>query len=180
MANLSYGVSGSSYFDLCRKGQVFCAYAIVTAPVIYSTAAGTGGPILWNNTPDKTAVILGMTFGSAVVTTVAAAIGLTGNTGSVGGATTAIDTVASLLIGGPASQMTVFRTATPSTAGNFFLPLMDVHTGALTVDTENFGFIPLDGLVCVQPGAWVSIAASATASTLQAKFGLIWAEIAHI
>ena len=182
MANLSHGITGSSYFSLCREGKVQSAYAIVTAPVIYSTAAATGGPILWNNTTNLTAVILGMTFASSVVTTVACALGLTGNTGTVGlgGTSTAIDSQANLLIGGPTTAMTVYRTATPTNAGNFFLPLLQVHTGALTVDTGGVGFLPIDGLVCVNPGSWVAIAGSATASTLQAKLGLIWAEVPHI
>ena len=49
MANLSYGTGSSSYYDLARRQQVFIATANVTAPVIYTTAAGTGGPLLWNN-----------------------------------------------------------------------------------------------------------------------------------
>ena len=183
MGNLSQGVAGSSYFDRALQGQVFGAYAIVTAPVIWSTAAGTGGPLLWNNTgiADKpvNAVLLGITCAVAVVSTVAAALGITGGSGqtSAPGTATAIDSVANLRIGGNAPRCNVYRIGTPSAAGSFFLPLMGLSTGALTVDNEIVGFIPLDGMVVVPPGSWVSIAASATASTAQLKLGLIWAEI---
>ena len=183
MGDLSFGIAGSSYYDHARKGELFGAYAIVTAPVIWSTAAGTGGPLLWNNTGalDKpvNAVLLGVTCAVTVVTTVAAALGITGGSGqtSAPGTTTTIDSVANLKIGGAAPRCNVYRVGTPSAAGSFFLPLLGLSTGALTVDNEMMGFIPLDGMIVVLPGSWVSIAASATASTTVARLGLIWAEI---
>ena len=183
MGNLSQGVAGSSYFDRALQGQVFAAYANVTAPVIWTTPTGTGGPLLWNNTgiADKpvNAVLLGVTCAVTVVTTVAAALGITGGSGqtSAPGTTTTIDSVANLKIGGAAPRCNVYRIGSPSAAGKFFLPLMGLSTGALTVDNEMMGFIPLDGMVVVPPGSWVSIAASATATTAQLTLGLIWAEI---
>ena len=88
MANLSYGgAATSSYLDLARKGQIYMAQAIVTAPVISTTAAGTGGPLLWNGTGGVTAgvrnaavdaVILGIGFGATVASTVATTFGVTG------------------------------------------------------------------------------------------------------
>ena len=177
MGNLSHGLT-QSYYDYARFGRVFCARAIVTAPVIYSTAAGTGGPLLWNNTTNLNAVILAVTVGVTVVTTVAAAIGLTGGSGQTVAplATTAIDTSACLRIGEQGPLMNVYRVGTPNAAGTFFLPLFSVHTGALTVDTGQPGLYDVGGMVVVPPGSWVSVAASATASTLQANIGLIWAE----
>jgi hypothetical protein len=177
MGDLSHGLV-QSYYDYARRGAVFSARATVTAPVIYSTAAGTGGPLLWNGTNNLNAVILAVTCGVTVVTTVAAAIGLTGGSGqtSAPAATTAIDTSACLRIGENGPLMSVYRVGTPSAAGTFFLPLFSVHTGALTVDTGQPGLYDIGGMVVVPPNCWVSIAASATASTLQANFGLIWAE----
>jgi len=184
MANLSTGVQGSSYYDLSSRGQVFSAFSAITAPVIYSTAAGTGGPLLWNGSsqagPNQVnAVILGVSCAITVVTTVAAALGITGNSGQTAapGTTTAITATGNMKIGGPPSRCSVFNVGTPSNAGNFFFPLIQLGTGALTVDDIVLGFIDLGGAVVVPPNSWASIAASATATTTVAQLGLIWAEV---
>src|SRR6266436_330774 len=187
MGNLSVGTAGTSYYEVARAGQVFAARAIVTAPVIFSTAAGTGGPLLWNNTGVASgvstkavnAVILAVTCALTVVTTVAAALGITGNSGqtTAPSATTPIDTVGNLLIGGPAPLCNTFRVGTPTNAGGFFLPLLALSTGALTVDNDLVGLIHLDGAIVVPPGSWASLAASATATTTVARLGLVWAEL---
>src|SRR3990167_8855156 len=64
------------YYELCYRGNLFQAHAIITAPVIYTTAAGTGGPLIWNNSTDTNVVLLAATFGVTTVTTVAAALGI--------------------------------------------------------------------------------------------------------
>lgn len=183
MGNLSVGSAGASYYEFARVGHLFAAQAIVTAPVIYSTAAGTGGPLLWNNTGVSTrsvyAAILGITCAVTTVTTVAAALGITGAGGQTSAptATTTIDSVGSLKMGGGLPKCNVYRVGTPTNAGTFFLPLMGLSTGPLTVDNEIVGLIHLDGMIVVPPGSWCAIAASATASTTVAQLGLIWAEI---
>lgn len=178
MGNLAHGLT-QSYFHYAREGAVFGAQAIVTSPVVYSTAAGTGGPFLWNNTTNLEAVLIGITCAVTTVSTAAAALGITGGVQAANispAATTAIDSSGNLRIGGNSPGMTLYRTATPSSAGTFFLPLLGLSTGALTVDNELLGFIDLQGLVVVPPGSWVSVAASATASTTVAQLGMIWVE----
>lgn len=168
------------YYEQASRGRLFHANAIVTAPVIFSTAAGTGGPLIWNpSTSGVNVSVLAITCGITVVTTVAAALGLTGNTGqtSAPSSTTAIDGRTSGLIGGQASASTPYRIGTVTNAGGFFLPLLNLHTGALTVDTLGLGFIDIGGSVVCPPGGWVSIAASATATTTVAQLGMIYAEI---
>ena len=184
MGNLSTGVQGSSYYDLASRGQVFSAFAAITAPVIYSTAAGTGGPLLWNGSSQAgpnpvNAVILGVSCALTVVTTVAAALGITGNSGQTAapGTTTAITTSGNLRIGGAPSRCNVYNVGTPSSAGNFFFPLIQLGTGGLTVENVDMGFIDLGGCIVVPPNSWASIAASATATTTVAQLGLIWAEV---
>jgi hypothetical protein len=167
------------YYEQASRGRLFWAYATVTAPVIYSTAAATGGPLVWN--PSNSGVnvaVLAVTCGVTVVTTVAAALGLTGNTGqtSAPSSTTAIDGRTNALIGGAASASTPYRIGTPTNAGGFFAPLMQLHTGALTVDTFGLGFIDVGGSVICPPGCWVSIAASATATTTVAQLGMLYSE----
>jgi hypothetical protein len=167
------------YYEQAFNGRLFMAHAIVTAPVIYTTAAGTGGPLLWNGSSKVNCVILGVTCGITIVTTVAAALGLTGNTGQTSAptSTTAIDSRSNMFIGGPSSNATPYRVGTVTNAGGFFLPLKQLHTGALTVDTFALGWIDIGGAIIVPPNAWCSIAASATASTTVAQLGLIWAEV---
>lgn len=183
MANLSYGVSGSSYYDLARQGQIFSAFAPITAPVIYSTAAGTGGPLLWNGSASSpTPVNVVLLAVSAILTTAATtgyALGLTGNSGQASAptSTTAATTVKSLRIGGQAPRASAYAVGTPASAGNFFLPLIQVTTAALSVADEFVGYVDLAGSIVVPPGAWVSLAASATDTTSVLQCGLIWAEI---
>jgi hypothetical protein len=167
------------YGEQSYRGNIFMAHAIVTAPVIYTTAAGTGGPLLWNGTSNKIAQILAVGIAVTTVTTVAAALGLTGNTGQTSAptSTTTIDSRANGYIGGAQSGCTPYRIGTVTNAGNFFLPLADLHTGALTVDNLGMGWIDVGGFLTVPPNAWCSIAASATASTTVAQLGLIWAEL---
>lgn len=167
------------YYEQANRGALFTAHAIVTAPVIYTTAAGTGGPLLWNGSTTHKAAILAVGWGHSVVTTVAASIGLTGGTGqtTAPSSTTAVDSVKNCYLGGAAPAISAYRIGTVAAAGNFFHPLGDVHTGALTVDTSNFTWIDLGGMFVVPQYGWISVAASATASTLVANFGIIWEEI---
>ena len=69
---------------------------------------------------------------------------------------------------------------TPTNAGNFFLPFAQLHTGALTVDNLGVAWIDIDGAVTVPPGAWCSVAASATASTTVAHISMIWEELPYL
>lgn len=168
------------YYEQASRGRLFGAFAIVTAPVIFSTAAGTGGPLVWNPpTSGVNVSVLAITCGITVVTTVAAALGLTGQTGQTSAptSTTAIDQRTCGLIGGQASVSTPYRVGTPTNAGNFFLPLLHLHTGALTVDSFAVGLIDVGGAIIAPPGSWVSIAASATATTTVAQLGMIYSEV---
>lgn len=167
------------YYEQAINGNLFLAHAIVTAPVIYSTAAGTGGPLLWNGSTTVNAVLLAVGIGVTTVSTAAAALGITGNTGQVAapGSTTAIDTRANCKIGGAASLCTPYRIGTPTNAGGFFLPFGHLHTGALTVDNTGICWFDLGGAIVVPPNAWASIATSATASTTVASISLLYEEV---
>jgi hypothetical protein len=168
------------YAELAKQGFLFSAFAIVTAPVIWTTAAGTGGPLIWNPASSgKNVIVLAITCAVTVVTTVAAALGLTGNGQQAVAptATTAIDARGNCLIGAGNSISTPFRVGTPAAAGGFFLPLLGLHTGALTVDNVGLGFIDVGGAVICPPGSWVSLAASATATTTVGQLGMLYAEI---
>lgn len=167
------------YYNLAAAGKLFMAQAIVTAPVIYSTAAGTGGPLLWNGSTNVNAAIIAVSIGVTTVTTVAATLGLTWNTGQTAapGSTTAIDGRSNMLVGGAASNCTPYRVGTVTVAGASLLPFANLHTGALTLDSLGTVWVDLGGSVVVPPNAWCSVAASATASTTVATIGMIWAEL---
>lgn len=168
------------YAEASTRGQLFSAHAIVTAPVIYTTAAGTGGPLLWNGSSNKNLSIIAVGVGVTTVTTVAAALGLTGNSGqtSAPSATSAIDSTGNMLIGGALSAATAYRVGTVTNPGNRFIPFADLHTGALTVDNLGMCWVDVAGMLTVPPNCWASIAASATASTTVASMSIIWEELA--
>ena len=199
MANLSYGgAATSSYLDLARKGQIYMAQAIVTAPVIYTTAAGTGGPLLWNGTGGVTAgvrnaavdaVILGIGFGATVASTVATTFGVTGGAGQTAAptATTTLDGVASTLIrgvnigaNGAGNACSVYRIGTVSTAANWFHPLASLSTTAITSFQHEPNWVDLAGMYVVPPGSWFSPSVSATATTAVMQIALVWAEIPRL
>ena len=170
----------AKYGALSISGRLFFAQAIVTAPVIFSTAAGTGGPLLWN--PPGSGVIaqlVAASLGVTTVSTVAAALGITGGTGQnvVPTTTTAIDGSGNCYLGGAVAKVSSFRIGTVAVAGTFLIPFGAVHTGALTVDNTGIAWIDLCGAVTFGPGGWASVAASATATTTVATIGLLWAEL---
>jgi len=168
------------YYEQCRAGRLFIAQAIVTAPVVYTTAAGTGGPLIWNGSTTVNIVPLAVSFAlTTAATTAAFGLGLTGNTGqpSAPTTTTAIDGVRNLFLGGAAPNASAFRVGTVVNAGNFLLPFVGIHLGATSVDTTLPGFVDLGGSMIVPPGSWCSVAATVTATAAVLTIGLIWAEV---
>jgi hypothetical protein len=185
MGNLAIGVQGSSYYDWAKKGRIYTALALVTAPVIYTTAAGTGGPLLWNNSAATgsgvNAVILAVSAALTTAASAASVLGITGNSGqaSAPSSTTAIDAVACTYIGARSNtpSCNVYRVGTVSTAGNFFLPTHTLDTGAITTVSILPAWVDIGGLVVVPPGSWCSIAAAATATSAVCKIGIVWCEV---
>jgi hypothetical protein len=177
-------LSSIAAFQNAGNGNIFCAYAQVTAPGPYSTAAGMGGPLLWNGTglagnKGVNAYLLAVSYGLSVSATVAGALGMTGNTGqnTAPTATTAIDAVANLHIGNSPPLCTPYRVGTVNNAGNFFLPVGMVHTGSLTVDTADDNWVDLGGAIIVSPGDWAAVAASVALTSTVMQIGLVWAEV---
>lgn len=188
MGNLSIGVVGASYYDFARKGQVFCATATVTAPVIYTTATGTGGPLLWNNTGQALggtnrvmAVLLALGVGITTASGVAGAIGITGGVSTAPTTTTTIDGLQNLNLGiSGGNQCNVYRKGTVSAAGTFFIPTHQVTTVALTsAPPLSMQWWDLGGLFVVPAGSFASVAASATLTSGVFNIGLIWAEVPY-
>lgn len=186
MGNLSLGIAGSSYYDWAKLGKIYSCMATVTAPVIYTTAAGTGGPLLWNNSgvgsQSVVAAILAVSADVTTASAVAATLGLTGNSGqsSAPSSTTAIDAgPANTFIGGGGgpAQCNVYRKGTVANAGNFFIPTHTLDTGAITTVAMLPAWVDIGGIVLVPPGSWCSVSPTATATSCVANIGLVWVEI---
>ena len=180
----------ASYYDWARRGQVFIAYATVTSPTIWSTAAGTGGPLLWNNSGPVTAtstttapkavnaVLLGLGVGITTASGAASALGITGGISVAPTSTTAIDGSGNLNTGsGITAACNTYRKGTVATAGAWFMPTHGIGTGAVTLSSISPQWVDLGGSIVVPPGSWASVAASATATSAVLDIALIWAEI---
>lgn len=169
---------------LGAKGACFSASAVVTSMGLWSTAAGTGGPLLYNGSAagshaGVTAYIMSVSFGLSIASTVACGIGLTGGATTAPTSTTAITTTANLWLGSQASKCTAYSIGTVSTAGTFFLPIGQVGTAALTAEISDDNFIHLGGCIVVPPGYFISVAADAIMSTGVMDVGLTWIEMAN-
>ena len=186
MAGLA--LAPGSYYEVARRGQVFCATAAVTSPGIYSTAAGTGGPLIWNGTGPLSGtkglnkvlcVPLALGVGINTASGVAGALGITGGVSTAPSSTTAIDGIQNLNLGqtgGP--QCNCYRVGTVSAAGTFFIATHQVTTVALTsAPPLSLQWWDIQGLFVAPPGSFISIAASATLTSGVFTVGLIFAEI---
>ena len=176
---------GGSYYSWSKQGRVFSALALVTAPVIYTTAAGTGGPLLWNSSAINGSmavniVILSVGIGITTAASAASVLGITGAAGqsAAPGSTTAIDAMANLNVGaGFKSNINVYRVGTVTKAGTFFQPTHTLDTGAITTINALPAWVDIGGAIIVPPGSWASISAAATATAAVCKIGVVWAEI---
>lgn len=174
-------------YDFVASGRanVYSALAIVTGPVIWSTAAGTGGPLLYNGSNANglkgvTAFILSVSCNITTTSGVAGTLGITGGPTTAPTTTTAIDSLMNLRFstGAPATPgCSLYRKGTVSAAGLGFMPVFDIDTGAQTVDTVVKGLEHLGGIIEVGVGNFASLAGSATLTSAVMNLGLVWAEV---
>lgn len=166
------------YGDTAFAKRCFSAYALdVTAPVIWSTAAGTGGPLVWNNTVNVHLRLIKVGFSVTVASTVAGALGIATGVTTLPSSTTAIDATGNLYAGGPKSGATAYRIGTVSTAASNFFPIAQITTAALTTSRDSMNWIDINRLVVIPPTYFMSLAGSATLSTTKLSACLIWEEI---
>lgn len=165
------------YGDAGLNKRMFSAYATLSVPVIWSTAAGTGGPLLWNGSSTVNARIVKVGISVTTASSVAASIGLTGAAGQTAApsSTTAIDGTGNCFVGGPKSAVTPYRIGTVTNAGTFFIPIMQVTGAALSATALLWADV--NRLIVVPPGGWVSLAASSTMTSAVVVAGIIWEEI---
>lgn len=162
------------------QGSVFSGNALITAPVIWSTAAGQEALLYNGTTPGHgsvTAYLLAVSWGISTASTVAGAIGIAIGATTAPSTTTAATATGPLYGGAAASLCKFYNVGTVSAAATNFLPLGSVDTGALTTTPGGGNLIHLGGAIVVPPGYFVSLAGSATLSTAVLSAGLVWIEI---
>ena len=166
------------HYEASKRGSIFVAQAVVTAPVIYTTAAGTGGPFIWNGSSTVNVNLLKLGYALTTASGVVGALGITGGSSqnATPTSTTAIDSRANLYIGGPASAATPYRVATPAAAGTFLMPVLQIGTIATSV-TEGLSWFDLDGIITIPPNSWAAVAASATLTSCVIQICLVYEEV---
>jgi hypothetical protein len=159
------------------RGNLFSANAVVTAMVIYTTAAGTGGPFIWNSSGNQVVSVLKVGWLETTAATATGMIGVATGTGMTTAPTnSAIATTGNLYTSGPPSTVNVYSTAT-STGTPRFIPLAQVSTAAVSTVPSNTVSFDFKGGLIIPPNCWVSLASSATLTTAVHQTFIIWEEL---
>lgn len=183
VGELGFSALLGKYATLVKAQKVFYTSAIVTAPVIF-TSAGQLGPILWNKPGSGIdAHLLGLSVGSpTTASSVAGSWGWMANVQSASPtATITALTVNNAYAGGGASQLGGVMTTTGNVGilpTPIFVPLIGVNTGAITTQClGGTGFVDVGGLFIVGPGNMGCATVSATLTSGVFTVGLLWAEL---
>lgn len=168
------------YATLVKSKRVFYTSAIITAPVIFSTAAQLG-PMIWNRPGSGVdAHILMVSVGSpTTASTVAGAISYASNIqATVPTTATALTVMNAYSSGGVSSMGGVFSTATILVAPtNVPFPLVAVNTGAITTGALTTNIVDVGGALQVAPGSIGYICGNATLTAGVFTIGILWAEL---
>lgn len=169
------------YYENAYRGRIYTCTAFVATPVIFSTAAGTGGPVLWNPPGSGVnIVLLKVGYGTTVAGGTACAIGVTGAGGQVLAptATSAIDVaVKNMLVGGPVSQIVAYEIGTPINAGTFFMTYGSISTAAVSVNLGTPTWADFEGSIIAGPSKWLSCGSVTATSTGTFHVSAMWAEV---
>ncbi len=168
------------YSTLVKSQKVFYTSAIITAPVIFSTATQLG-PMLWNKPGSQVdAHILAVGVSSpTTATTVAGAISYASNVqATVPTTATALTVMNAYSGGGPSAMGGVFSTATILVAPtNVPFPLIACNTGAITTGVLTSNYFDVGGMFVVGPGNVGYICGNATLTAGVFTIGLLWCEL---
>ena len=187
-AGAPFGIAGElllsalvgKYATLVKSGKVFYTSAIITAPVIFSTAAQLG-PMLWNKPGsgvDAHVLAVGVS-SPTTASTVAGAISYASNIqATVPTTATALTVMNAYSSGGVSAMGGVFSTATILVAPtNVPFPLIAVNTGAITTAAVPLNYVDVGGMFQVAPGSIGYICGNATLTAGVFTIGLLWAEL---
>lgn len=181
LGELAFSEVLGKYSTLVKAGKVFYTSAIITAPVIFSTAAQLG-PMLWNKPGSGLdAHLLAVSASEpSTATAVPGAIGYASQNAPVSPVSpTAIVAVNAYAGGGPSSMGGVFSTATVLVLpAPIFLPLIGVAGAAITVGNSlTASWCDVGGAVVIGPGNVGYICASATLTAAVMTIAILWSEL---
>lgn len=165
------------YYESAQRGNVFVMYASAAGVDAYTNQNQISGSI-WNASNAVMVSILAVAFATAGTPSATAALGFTGYGVQV---TTPTGTVVATAagcgkIGNAIPQSTAYRTASYTTAGNFFFPVISIELGAITKLPSATCFVDIGGAIIAPPYSWVGFASSA-ATTFACHVGIIYEEI---
>lgn len=168
------------YATLAKSQKLFYTSAIITAPVIFSTAAQLG-PMLWNRPAsgvDAHLLAIGIS-APTTATTVAGSLGWASSPQSTAPTSPTPITAVNCYAGGGASAMgAVNSTATVIVLPvPIILPLVAVNTGAVSINTLGTNWLDIGGGLIVPPGTVGYVCASATLTAGVFTIGIVWAEL---
>ncbi len=179
------------YSNLVKSGKVFYTSVIITAPVIFSTAA-QNGPVFWNKLGSGFDMhVLALSVGSpttAWTNTLAGSIGIATNTQTTAptlGGTAAAITAVNAYAGGGTSQLAQIASGSSGNAvtvivlpAPIFFPIVPVSAGAITTQVlSGPGFVDVGGAVVVNPGFVGYVSTSATLTSGVLTLSVLWAEL---
>ena len=182
VGELGMGAVCGKYSTLVKAGKVFYTSAIITAPVIF-TSASQLGPILWNKPGSGLdAYILAISVGSPTTASgVTGGIGWISNVQSTAPTTPTAITAVNAYAGGGPSQMAQVATIAGVVGilpAPIFLPMVGVNTGAITTQVlGTVSYVDVGGMLIVGPGNFGGISVNATLTSGVFTFGLMWAEL---
>jgi hypothetical protein len=170
----------AKYATLVKSQKVFYTSAIITAPVIFSTAAQLG-PMIWNKPGSGLdAHILAVGVGSPTTASgVAGAIGYASAVQPTAPTSPTAIVAVNAYAGGGTSQMAAVNSGGTVIVlpAPIFLPLVSVNTGAITTSVLTTGFVDVGGSLIIGPGNVGYVCASATLTSGVFTIGLLWAEM---
>ncbi len=188
-SGVSSGVAGEllisellgKYATLVKAQKVFYTSAIITAPVVFSTA-GQLGPMIWNKPGSGLdAHILAVACSEpSTATAVGGAIGYASAVQPTAPTSpTAIVAVNAYAGGGPSQMAAINSGGTVIVLpAPIFLPLIGVAGAAITVgNTVTTGWADVGGSLIVGPGNCGYICASGTLTAAVMTIAILWAEL---
>ena len=179
------------YSTLVKSGKVFYTSAILTAPVIFSTAAQLG-PVLWNKPGSNfDAYVLALSIGSPTTQwtgTIAGSMGIATTTQptapTIAGSAAAITAVNAYAGGGPSQLAAIQTGASGANAVTvivlpvpIFFPVISLTGGAITTQVLASSYYDVGGAVAISPGQAGYVAPSATLTSGVLTLGILWAEL---
>lgn len=178
------------YGTLVKAQKVFYTSAIITSPVVFTTA-GQLGPIIWNKPGSGLdAHILAISVGQpTAVSAVSGAIGyasaVQATQPTLAGTSAPIVAVNAYAGGGPSQMAAILAGSTGNVVtvtvlpAPIFLPLVGIE-GIATVTTALSSpntSVDIAGSLIIGPGNVGYLCASATLTTLAVTIGIMWAEL---